>query len=120
MCGLNDVRAGNLFGWPESEKSKLIIETLKCKESKAGWSFKRWKFKNLKFKLDRFESNSKQSTYNIGGQLVTGQILDVLVLGVDDFSELFTVDNLFVNVHLHFVVEIIEFLYVSTNDLGNG
>ena len=50
---------------------------------------------------------------------MTRQIFDVLVLGVDDFSELLTVHNLLVNVHLDFVVEIVEFLYVSADDLGD-
>lgn len=51
---------------------------------------------------------------------MTGQIFDVLMFGIDDFSELFAVDDLLVNVHLHFVIEVVEFLYVSTDDLGNG
>lgn len=51
---------------------------------------------------------------------MTRQVLHVLVLGVDDFSELLAIDDLLVDVHLHLVVEVVELLHVRADDLGDG
>lgn len=51
---------------------------------------------------------------------MTRQVFHVLVLGVDDFSQLLAIDDLLVHVHLHLVVEIVELLNVGADDLGDG
>ena len=41
------------------------------------------------------------------------------MLGVDDFSQLLAIDDLLIDVHLDFVIKIVELLHVGANNLGN-
>lgn len=59
-------------------------------------------------------------TYDILRQLVSGQVLDVLVCAVDDFGEFLAVDSFLEHVHGDPVVEVRQPLGVEADDLGDG
>lgn len=61
-----------------------------------------------------------RSTHHVPGQLVAGQVLDVLVFCVDDLRQLPPVDHFFINPHVDHGVEAVGRFHVVADDLGDG
>lgn len=59
-------------------------------------------------------------TYHVSGQLVAGQVLDILVLGVDNLWQLPALDQFFVHPHVHHRIETVGGFDIVPNDFGNG
>lgn len=62
----------------------------------------------------------KKTTHDVLGQLVSRQVLDVLVRAVDDLGELFAVDLLLKHVHRDAILERGQPFGVHADDFGNG
>lgn len=65
-------------------------------------------------------SKSMFGAHHIGGQLVTGQILHIFMVCVNDFCEFTAVDCLLKHPHVHRGVELVILGCVGAHNLGNG
>lgn len=64
---------------------------------------------------------SPNFTYNIIRYAISFQVLDVLVLCIDDFSEFFPVNFFFVDPHFNFFMEdVVVVLRVGSNNSSNN
>lgn len=59
-------------------------------------------------------------SHHIGGQLVSGQILHIFVVCVDDFCEFTAVHHLLKHPHVHCGVELVILGRIGTHNLSNG
>lgn len=55
-----------------------------------------------------------------GGVKKKARLLDVLVLGVNDLSQVLAIDFLLENPHLDLVVKVVESADVAADNLGDG
>lgn len=59
-------------------------------------------------------------SYHVRGQLVSWQVFDILVLGVDYFCEFASVHHFFKHPHVYCVLKCGIFGSVGADDLGNS
>lgn len=65
------------------------------------------------------DSGDALQSHHIGRQLVSRQVFDVLVFGVDDFSKFASIDHLLKHPHVHCAVKRVVFCCIGAHYLGN-